>query len=128
MRGQGMTTRYGEDKKRYELIVRQALDHFTKRGWYVKAHPLSCDNGRPDTVGAHIPELWARKENRTIIMAVETCESIDTEDAKYRFKDLSRPEDVEFHVAVPEKCKFRAKELAENWGITVKKFWVFTKY
>lgn len=123
-----MTTKYGEDRKRYELTIKQAMDHFSKKGWFVKVHPLKCDNGVPDRVGAHIPELWARKDKRTIIMAVETCQSIDSPDAHYRFKDFSRPEDVEFHVAIPEKCKIRAKEMAEKWGITVDKFWVFKKY
>lgn len=123
-----MTTRYGEDKKRYELMVRQAFKYFTKRDWYVKVHPIESPNGKPDTVGSHVPELWARKDDRTIIMTVETCKSIDSEDAKFRFKEFSRAGGVEFHVAIPEKCKFNAQEMAEKWETPVVKFWTFSLY
>ncbi len=123
-----MTTRYGEDKKRYEIIINQGLKYFTKKGWYVKVQPIDCPNGKPDPVGAHIPEIWAKKGERTIIMAVETCDSIGSEDAKYKFKDFSRPQGVEFHVAIPEACKFKAQEMVEKWGINVEKFWTFSKY
>ncbi len=123
-----MTTRYGEDKKRYELMVQQALKYFTKRDWYVKAQPVDCPNGEPDRIGAHVPEIWAKKDDRVLIMGVETCKSIDSEDAKYRFRDFSRADNVEFHVAIPEDCKFKAQEMAEKWNTPVKKFWTFSLY
>lgn len=126
--GTNMTTRYGEDKKRYELIVKEAFDHFANRGWYVKAQPIDSPNGEPDRIGAHVPEIWAKKDDRVIVIAVETCGSIDSQDAKFRFKEFARPEDSEFHVAIPEKCKLKAKETADKWNIPVKKFWTFSKY
>lgn len=123
-----MTTRFGEDKKRYELMIEQAIKHFTKKEWYVKAHPVKCPNGKPDPVGAHIPEIWAKKGDKVIIMAVETCKSIDTEDAKFRFREFARGKGVEFHVAIPVDCKLKAQEMAEKWKTPVVKFWTFSSY
>lgn len=123
-----MTTRYGEDKKRYELMIKQALEYFTKRDWYVKTYPLKSPNGKPDPVGAHIPEIWAKKDDKVIIMAVETCRSIDTEDAKFRFKEFSRAKDMSFHVAIPKNCKSKAQEMSDKWNTPVEKIWTFSKY
>ncbi len=123
-----MTTRYGEDKKRYELMINQAIKYFTKAEWYDKSYPIESPNGKPDPIGSHIPEIWAKKDDKVIIMAVETCKSIDTEDAKFRFREFSRAKGVSFHVATPKDCKFKAQEMAEKWNTPLEKIWTFSKY
>ena len=123
-----MVTRFGEDKKRYEMMITLAFKHFEKKGLFVKADHIVSPNGKPDPIGSHVPEIWVKKKSKVLLIAVETCDTFKSENAKFKLQELASAKDALLAVVIPQKCKFGMQEQCKKWGIKVNKFYTFSKY
>jgi len=104
-------------------LITAMVNKLMSEGYNVSADHIGYPNGLPDKVNNFIPDIYAYKGDKKIIVEAKTCKSLEDEQTKVELVALSTNKDIEFSLIVPKRCVERAKELTKKWGVKVKNFW-----
>jgi hypothetical protein len=122
-----------ESREIHHTIVETVAGARVREEWSVKADLEGWE--KPREIDGHVPDVWAEKLGRTLVVEVETCDTIHLDETReqYRaFYGYAKPSpqmNREFRVYTPKECYEEAAEQAEKWGIVsfhvTKHFWYF---
>lgn len=82
--------------------------------------------GRPEPVptNGYVPDVRARWVDHTILVAVETGDTLHTLESEARWQAFGRSY-LRFEVACPAAIVGEARELARRRGVRVHRYWVY---
>jgi len=112
----------------HEALIREMVTSYEAQKYYnIKADHIGHKNGSPTEVNGHIPDIYAEKNNATVICEAETADSI------YEYRTIDQWEafshsTYEFHVVVPMSALDDAKKIAAQHNITVDFWWYSSKF
>ncbi len=121
-----MKYRYGVDKVQHEKMIEGIKNRLESNGFMVQADHIDSPNGTPARIGTAVPDIWAKKGSKEIVVEVETCSSLEDADTRYQFNAFSRKPGIEFWVVVPKKCAGLAQKNAKEWGYKIDR-WIGAK-
>ncbi len=104
-------------------LISALVKKLMSEGYSVSADHIGYPNGKPPKINEYVPDIYAKKGQKILIVEAETCDSLNTVDTKLQWIAFSSQEDASFSVIVPKKCITEAKKLAKQWGVNVKEFW-----
>ena len=73
-----MTRRTKTGQKKHDLGVLKSANYYEKQGYKVQADLPGY--AKPKSIGHRIPDVFAKKGNKEIIVEVETKQSVNTDD------------------------------------------------
>lgn len=112
----------------HETLIREMVSSYEFQKFYnIKADDIGHGNGRPTEINGHIPDIYAAKNNATIICEAETADSIYESYTIERWKAFSGSV-YGFHVAVPQSVLDDAKKIAAQYNINVDFWWYSSKF
>ena len=114
--------RDSETKQSHIHLISAMVNKLIADGWKVSADHIGYPNGSPPQFNNFVPDIYAKKGSKEIIIEAETCDSLSDE-TRVKWTALSSNKNIEFSLIIPKKCVDKAKELAKKWNIQVKDFW-----
>lgn len=74
---------------------------------------------KPQEINGEIPDIYAEKDEETVVIEIETCASINWPETRKEyeiFANYSITTGTSFQVYVPIKCMAQAIKQASEWG------------
>lgn len=103
--------------KLHDNLIKSAAMHLERDGYKVTANYINHPNGRPRPLNGFIPDIYATKNLEEIIIEVETCNTVISQDI-IKWKRFSFNK-CKFWLIVPENCKKIAEMRKEAFNIPV---------
>lgn len=112
----------------HETLIREMVTTYEFQEYHnIKADHIDHENGSPHEVNGYIPDIYAAKNNITVICEAETFDCIDVAHIIDKWKAFSKSA-CEFHVVVPNSTLNDAKEIAAQHNINVDFWWYSSKF
>ena len=93
---------------------------------YINADHIDDKNGIPNQVNGYLPDIYAEKNNATVVCEAETIDSINESGTIDQWKAFSQST-YKFHVVVPRSMLDDAKKMAAQNNINVDFWWYSLK-
>jgi hypothetical protein len=112
----------------HETLIREMVISYEFQKYYhIKADHIDYKNGRPNQVNGYIPDIYAEKNNATVVCEAETIDSINESSTIDQWKAFSKST-YKFHVVVPMSMLDDAKKMAAQNNINVDFWWYSSKF
>lgn len=104
-------------------LITAMVNKLMTEGYKVSADHIGYPNGKPPEFNNFVPDIYAKKDDKKVIIEAETCDSLEDDHTRVQWTALSTMKDISFWVIVPQKCHEKAKELREKWGLHIETIW-----
>lgn len=104
-------------------LVSAMANKLVSEGYKVQADHIGYPNGSPNEFNKYIPDIYAEKNGKKIIINASDCVSLDSNKTRLHWNAFSTIEGIDFSIIIPASCVSRAKALAKKWDIVIKNYW-----
>ncbi|GAB6056344.1 hypothetical protein HYG87_10570 [Methanobacterium alkalithermotolerans] len=106
----------GSADKIHDELIRSVVTQLEGKGFMVRANHIHHPNGTPRTVKGYTPDIHAFKNLKEIIIEVETCKTIHS-DNLLKWRRFSFNNGRRFWLVVPPCCKESAEMKKEVFNL-----------
>jgi hypothetical protein len=112
--------KFDSERKFHAKILSLLAWNLGKKGYYVRKNYPNNFKGNQNKFHAHNPDLFAFKNGKQIIIAIESCESIESSKSEVKLRKLGFKPGAELFMIIPYKCRFKASNRIKIWDLPAK--------